>query len=91
MELVDTVNCPPKALAKPPVPFVAPVLMVQILVAKPLMLEKLPKIQFVLVVETKLRAAPLVSGPMPESDQRLMLNLLPEFAVMENAPVEKVS
>ncbi len=89
--MVPMLKEPPKALAKPLVPLAAPVLMVNLSAPKPVMLVNVPSVQLVLVVELKLSAGPLVSGPIPESDQRLMLNLVPVVAVMSKAPVVKVS
>ena len=92
VELVEMLNVPPvNELAKPLVPFADAVLIVKALAAKPLMLENVPRTHEPSFALSKLIAAPFVSGPTPDSDHRLTLNLLPEFAVMEKEPVEKVS
>ena len=90
--LVEIANVPPvNELGKPLVPLAAAVLIVKALAAKPLMLENVPETQEALLALSKLMASPSTSGEMPESDQRLTLNLLPEVALMVKAPVEKVS
>ena len=65
-----------------------PVLTVYQLPVAPVMPpENVPIFQLKLVVELKLVAEPLTSGPMPDSVQRLRLNVVPLFAVIVRAPV----